>query len=99
MDWWVLSTGYRYLSGFGGGLYKRHAVAPRQLLRLLRLHCAGAEVALVPHEHHGDAVTVLHPTDLLSEENTRDRARCKRWSISSDWRYYSAGQTEDLWSF
>lgn len=57
-----------YLSGFGRGLNKRHAVGSCQLLRLPRLHRAGTQVALVPHQHHGNAVTVLHPVDLLSEE-------------------------------
>lgn len=60
-----------YLSGFGRGLDKRHPIASCKLLRLPRLHRAGTQVALVPHQHHGDAVTVLHPVDLLSEEEAQ----------------------------
>lgn len=61
------------LSGFGRGLDERHAVASRQLLRLTRLHGAGAQVALIAHQYHGNAVAVLHPVDLLSEEETQAR--------------------------
>lgn len=67
-----------YLSGFGRGLDKRDSVAAGQLLRLPRLHHAGPEVALIPHQHHGNTVTVLHPVDLLSEERTHTTAP-KRW--------------------
>lgn len=63
----VLPTFLFYLSGFGRGLDKRYSVAACQLLRLPRLHCAGAQIALVPHQHHGNTVTVLHSVDLLSD--------------------------------
>lgn len=60
------------LSGLGRSLDERHAVAARQLLCLTRLHGAGAQVTLVAHQYHGNAVAVLHPVDLFSEEETQE---------------------------
>lgn len=62
----VLWPNFTHLSGLSRGLDKRHSVASCQLLSLTRLHCSGTQVTLIPHQHHGNAVTVLHPVNLLS---------------------------------
>lgn len=62
-----------HLSGLSRGLDKWHSIAPCQLLCLSCLHCTGAQVTLIPHQHHGNAVAVLHSVDLLSEQDTCNR--------------------------
>lgn len=66
-----------HLSGFGRGLDERDPVAAGELLRLPCVHCPSREVALVPHQHHGHVIGVLHPFDLfpvhedkMSQSNT-----------------------------
>lgn len=56
-----------HLSGFGWGLNKGNAVAACQVLSLLGVDCPGREVTLVPHQHHGDVLRVLHTLYLFSE--------------------------------
>ena len=62
---WLRGRGRAHLAGLGGGLDVRDAVAAGEVLGLPRLHGARGQVALVPNQHHGHVIRVLHPLDLL----------------------------------
>lgn len=61
-----------HLPGFSRGLDVRDTVGPGQFLGLPGFYRAHRKVTLVPHQHHGDVVRVLHPLDLLPA-STRHR--------------------------